>query len=80
MNVVRGVLGIKSKSQKRLEGLQEDALTAQKRASNAALEDGAVIRAEQAASGRRLRGLGRRALAFMGNELGVPGGSSLAGG
>jgi hypothetical protein len=31
-----------------------------------------VQRAQTAASGRQLRGTGRRALAFMGSELGVP--------
>lgn len=78
MKVVRGVLGIKSGSEKRLEMAQQDALTAQKRSANAALEDAAVVRSQQAASGRQLRGLGRRTLAFMGSELGVS--SSLAGG
>lgn len=69
--LIRGITGKQSGAQKRLQRAQENALQSQRRASNAALEDGAVVRAEQAASGRRLRGLGRRALAFAGSELGV---------
>lgn len=77
-NTIKHLLGKQTKAEKRAEVRQTEALNAQKRAANAALEDGALVRAEQAASGRRLRGLGRRALAFMGSELGVAG--SLAGG
>lgn len=43
----------------------------QQRQSFAAMEDNAQVQAEQAASGRRLRGLGRRSLAYQGSELGV---------
>lgn len=77
--MTRAIKGLfsKPKSQKRLEAAQLESLQSQKRAANAALEDGAIVRAERAASGRRLRGLGRRALAFAGSELGVT--DSLAG-
>lgn len=75
MNTVKGLLGIKTKAQKTAEAnqakMQEQALNAQKRSAAAAAEDAALARSEQAASGRRLRGLGRRTLAFMGSELGV---------
>lgn len=77
-NTVKHLLGKQTSAEKRAARQQTEALNAQRRAANAALEDGAIVRAEQAASGRRLRGLGRRALAYMGSELGVAG--SLAGG
>ena len=69
--MVRGIFGGRTKAQKRAEAMQAEALQAQKRAQRAAQEDAALVRSEQAASGRRLRGLGRRSLAFMGSELGV---------
>lgn len=52
------------------QGLTE-AQQAQQRQLYATQEDNARLQGEQAASGRRLRGLGRRSLAFQGSELGV---------
>lgn len=75
--VVKGIFG--GRVSKKTKQLQREALESQKRSANAALEDGAIVRAEQAASGRRLRGLGRRALAFAGNELGVTGSLAVGG-
>lgn len=73
MNTIKGMLGIKTSAQKAQEKAQAEALTTQKRAANAAIEDAAVARSDPSQSGRRLRGLGRRSLAFMGSELGVSG-------
>ena len=50
---------------------QQQAMQVQQRAAFASQEDQAQLAAEQNASGRRLRGLGRSALAFQGNTLGV---------
>lgn len=78
MQTVKNLLGIRTNAQQQAAVQQEKAQNAQQRAANQSIEDGAQVRADANASGRRLRGLGRRALAFMGSELGVP--SSLAGG
>lgn len=78
MQTVKNLFGIRTNAQKAAARNMEDAQRKQNRAANAATEDAAVVRADTAASGRRLRGTGRRALAFMGSELGV--GGNLAGG
>lgn len=51
--------------------MQREALALQMRQSNRAAEDAAAARAENGASGRRIRGLGRRSLAFLGVETGL---------
>lgn len=71
MNTIKGLFGIRTNAQQKAAEQTEKAQNAQQRAANASLEDAAQVRADQNASGRRLRGLGRRALAFMGSELGV---------
>lgn len=79
MQTLKNLVGIRTNAQKSAARNQEDAMRKQNRAANAAQEDGGVARADAAASGRRLRGTGRRALAFAGTgELGVN--ASLAGG
>lgn len=67
------LLNGKSKSEKNAEAQADQAREAQQRAAYAAQEDAAVQGAQAQASGRTLRTGGRRALAFMGSELGVPG-------
>lgn len=72
MNTITHLLGGKTSEEKKGEAQADVAAQAQQRAANAAEEDAAVTRAQAASSGRSLRGTGRRALAFMGSELGVP--------
>lgn len=67
------LLNGKSKSEKAAEAANDQARDAQQRAAYAAQEDAAVTATQTQASGRALRTGGRRALAFMGSELGVPG-------
>lgn len=74
MTKVKNMFGIRSNAQ---QAAEKNALDAQKRSQHAAEEDAARVRGEASASGRRLRGAGRRALAFMGVESGLA--SSLAG-
>lgn len=50
---------------------QKQAQQVQQRSLYASQEDQAQLASEQDASGRRLRGIGRQALAFQGNTLGV---------
>lgn len=71
MTTIKNLLGIRTNAQKQQADEQAVAMHEQQRAANAAMEDGAVTRAQQV-SGRQLRGAGRRGLAFMGSELGVP--------
>lgn len=70
MKTVTHLLGGKTSEEKKAEAQADDAFNTQQRAAHAAEEDAAVVRA-QATTGRQLRGTGRRALAFMGSELGV---------
>jgi hypothetical protein len=71
VTTVKNLLGIRTNAQKAQAQQQAQAQAAQTRAANSAMEEAAVNRAQQSASGRMLRGTGRRALAFMGSELGV---------
>lgn len=57
--------------------MQRQALLMQQRQMRAMEEQAALARAEDPTQQRAMRGAGRRALAFMGSELGVS--SSLAG-
>lgn len=50
---------------------QIDAELAQRRAMRDAEEEAQRIRSERAASGRQMRGAGRRALSFQGGETGL---------
>lgn len=72
MKTILHLVGGKTKEEKAAEAQGDQAFAANQRAANAATEDAAVQRAQTAASGRQLAGTGRRALAFMGSELGVP--------
>lgn len=65
------LFGGQSKAQKAAAAAQALAQQTQQRQGYAAQENAAQLSAEQVASGRRLRGLGRQALAFQGNTLGV---------
>lgn len=71
MKTITHLLGGKTSEEKKAQVQQDDAFNTQQRQAAAAQEDAAVVRA-QATTGRQLRGTGRRALAFMGSELGVP--------
>jgi hypothetical protein len=76
--VVDSIFGIKTSAQKQAEAQQAQAQQIQQRQLYASQESQAQTAAEQVGSGRRLRGLGRQALAFQGNTLGV--GTDLTGG
>jgi hypothetical protein len=77
VQTIKNLFGVRTNAQKAAAAEQSRAVKAQTRAANSAIEDAALARADANASGRRMRGLGRRALAFMGSELGVA--SSLSG-
>jgi len=65
---VKRFFGRRSREQKMA---QIDAENAQKRSARDAEEEAQRLRAEQSASGRRMRGAGRRLLSFQGGETGL---------
>lgn len=73
MNMMKGMLGIKTSAEKQAEAsAQQQQLNGQR-----ANEQDAVQRADQqSASARLARAAGSRVLAFQGNQSGVPGGLS----
>lgn len=69
--LLKSLFGGQSDDQKAALAQQQKAQQIQQRELFASQEQAAQTAAEQVASGRRLRGIGRQALAFQGNTLGV---------
>ncbi len=74
MKTVKNLFGMRTNAQKAAERETTDS---QRRQMAASQEEAGRLRAEASASGRRLRGAGRAALAFQGNQAGLA--STLAG-